>query len=63
MNLRSIPSGLKKSKLTNVWISKDDLSEKEKNDITNSLPKECVIEWTPKENQLLDINEKCFCER
>ncbi|QGK74019.1 leucine-rich repeat domain-containing protein [Flavobacterium sp. SLB02] len=63
MNLRSIPSGLKKSKLTNVWISEDDLSEKEKNDITNSLPKECKIEWTSKESQLLDINEKCFCER
>ena len=63
LNIRKIPSSLRESKLVNVWISDENLSKKEKNNIIKSLPKKCNIYWTSNHNQMLDINKKCFCER
>nr|WP_315200311.1 hypothetical protein [uncultured Flavobacterium sp.] len=63
LNIRQIPSSLRESKVANVWISDENLSKKEKNNIIKSLPKKCTIYWTSSYNQMLDINEKCYCER
>lgn len=63
LNIKQIPASLRESKLTNVWISDENLSMKEKNNIIKSLPKKCNIYWTSNYNQMLDINEKCYCER
>jgi Leucine-rich repeat (LRR) protein len=63
MNLQSLPSSLKKSNLTNVYISKENLTEKQQKNIIKSLPKNCKVEWTAEDNQLLSGDEPCYCER
>lgn len=61
--IKSIPSQLKKSKLKVIWMSEDNLSKKEKNNIIKSLPKDCEIVWTSESNQVLSIDEDCYCDR
>lgn len=61
--LKSIPSKLKKSNLKTVWISDGNLTPTEKNNIIKSLPKDCKINWTTESNQLLSIDEECYCQR
>lgn len=57
------PSPIKNSKLENIWISDTNLTKKEKSNIIKSLPKNYIIYWTSDYNQMLDINENCYCER